>query len=104
LEELQDPGSRGFEVETDQGSLALFLVRRGESGFAYLNQCPHTGINLEWLPDQFLDTSGGLIQCATHGALFRIEDGYCLRGPCAGESLKPLRLEQEGGELVLVLE
>ncbi|MNT92136.1 hypothetical protein D3C72_2333610 [compost metagenome] len=49
---------------------------------------------MEWLPDQFLDSSGSLIQCATHGALFLIESGECVAGPCAGESLLPLALEE----------
>jgi nitrite reductase/ring-hydroxylating ferredoxin subunit len=41
------------------------------------------------------------IQCATHGAIFRIEDGYCLRGPCAGESLQKLHLKVEQNNVVL---
>ncbi|MEE8263379.1 MAG: Rieske (2Fe-2S) protein, partial [Gammaproteobacteria bacterium] len=40
-----------------------------------------------WVPDQFLDETGNLLQCATHGALFRIEDGFCVAGPCTGASL-----------------
>ena len=42
---------------------------------------------LEWLPDQFLDSSAQYIQCSVHGAMFRIEDGWCVRGPCAGDAL-----------------
>ena len=103
LTALEDPGSRGFVVESSQGPVELFVVRRGDSFYAYQNHCPHTGVNLEWMPDQFLDMTGGMIQCATHGALFRIEDGYCLRGPCAGESLRPLKLELRDGALILVL-
>ena len=45
---------------------------------------------MEWLPDRFLDESGSLLQCATHGALFLIESGECVAGPCAGQSLRPL--------------
>ena len=37
-----------------------------------------------------------MILCATHGALFRIEDGHCLSGPCVGESLTPLPVSIEG--------
>jgi len=36
-----------------------------------------------------------LIQCATHGALFRIRDGYCVAGPCAGQGLIPLEVKVE---------
>jgi len=31
-----------------------------------------------------------MLQCATHGALFLIESGECVVGPCAGQFLQPL--------------
>ncbi|MEW8374086.1 MAG: Rieske 2Fe-2S domain-containing protein [Candidatus Thiodiazotropha sp.] len=103
ISSLDDPGSRGFVIERGWGSLALFVVRCGESVMAYENSCPHTGVNLEWQPDRFLDLSASYIQCATHGALFRLEDGYCLRGPCAGDSLQSIEVRLEGGQVVAIL-
>ena len=93
LSELADPGSRGFELDcgTEQ-KLRLFVVLKDGVLAAYRNSCPHTGAPLEWLPDQFLDMDNSFIQCAIHGALFRPEDGYCLRGPCVGASLENLEL------------
>lgn len=105
LDELPDPGSRGFDV-TVPGSaqpVRLFVVRKGDVLAAYRNSCPHTGAPLEWLPDQFLDLDNSFIQCAIHGALFRPEDGYCLRGPCAGRSLEALALVLEDGMLRLAV-
>ena len=95
-DEIADPGSRGFSLQLAGESLELLVVKREGRAYAYRNRCPHTGVNLEWRPDQFLDPSEVYIQCATHGALFRIEDGFCQRGPCAGQSLQPLALRQEG--------
>lgn len=95
-DELPDPGSRGFSLQLGGETLELLLVKRAGRVYAYRNRCPHTGVNLEWREDQFLDPSEGYIQCATHGALFRIEDGFCLRGPCAGQSLQPLGLIEAG--------
>jgi nitrite reductase/ring-hydroxylating ferredoxin subunit len=77
------------------------LVRRGDQVFGYRNACPHTGAPLDWQPDRFLDAGGELIQCATHGALFRIDDGACLWGPCAGQSLTPLSLVVREGMVLL---
>ncbi len=99
---LQDPGSQGMRLELPDGCLELFLVRRGNAVYGYRNRCPHTGVNLDWLPDQFLDSMESFIQCATHGALFRIEDGYCLSGPCAGEHLQKLPVTVERGEVMLL--
>lgn len=64
--------------------------------YVYKNRCPHRGVGLEWLPDQFLDSSASLIQCATHGALFLIEDGECIAGPCEGKSLTALECREDG--------
>ncbi|GIZ12244.1 Rieske (2Fe-2S) protein [Pseudomonas sp. NCCP-436] len=92
--ELTEGQSRGFLLE----HLNLLAVRRHGQVHAYLNRCPHRGIALEWQPDSFLDDSGSLIRCATHGALFLIESGECVAGPCAGQSLQaiPCREDAEG--------
>lgn len=104
LDEIADPGSRGFEVDTgDTQPLRLFVVRKDAVLAAYRNSCPHTGAPLEWQPDQFLDLDNSFIQCAIHGALFRPDDGYCLRGPCAGQSLEPLVLHVEEGKVHVML-
>lgn len=82
-ESLPEAQGRGFDVD---GS-GLLAVRRNGQVFVYRNRCPHRGVPLEWHPDRFLDTSASLIQCATHGALFLIESGECIAGPCEGQSL-----------------
>lgn len=90
LSALDEPGSKGFDVELDGARLAGFVVRRDATLHAYRNSCPHTGAPLEWQPDQFLDIGGSFIECALHGALFGIDDGRCVRGPCVGQHLQPL--------------
>lgn len=103
VQDLADPGSRGITLDTGHGTQEIFVVQKGNAVYGYLNHCPHTGVNLDWVPHQFLDPSGGFIQCATHGALFRIEDGYCLRGPCAGDRLRPIELDIDQGEVFVML-
>ena len=99
LAALRDPDARGFTVPGPGGEVAVVLVRCGAVVRAYLNRCPHTGVGLEWVPDRFLDPSGRFLQCATHGALFRIEDGRCVAGPCTGDRLEPLAVEVVDGEI-----
>lgn len=103
LAELADPGSRGFEIPRGEGEqpLLMFLVRRDEQVFGYRNSCPHTGAPLEWLPHQFLDRDNSFIECALHGALFEIDGGRCLRGPCVGDSLEPLAVTVRDGAVWL---
>ena len=91
--------SKGFELEGQ----SVFVVRKLDQFFVYHNQCPHLGINLEWLPDQFLDSDGCLIQCAMHGALFLIEDGQCIAGPCQGQRLTAVAHEIHEGQIWISL-
>ncbi|MGH1370657.1 MAG: Rieske (2Fe-2S) protein [Cellvibrionaceae bacterium] len=89
LDDLKNPSSKGFNI----GEEAIFAVRQDAHVYVYRNQCPHLGIALEWLPDRFLDIDGELIQCSTHGALFTIDDGLCVSGPCSGQSLIALHTQ-----------
>ncbi len=91
-DELPEAQSRGFCVE----DLPLFAVRKGGEVFVYRNRCPHRGVPLEWQADQFLDPSASLIQCARHGALFLIESGECVAGPCEGEALRAIDCREDG--------
>jgi len=86
--------TKGFTVETDQGQLELLLLRQENQVNAYQNNCPHLGIPLNWQPDKFLSLEETHIQCSTHGALFTLEEGLCIAGPCAGQKLTSLLLEQ----------
>lgn len=83
LADIPDGGSKEFYPE---GEL-LFAVRQGQQVFVYRNSCPHTGMPLNWQPDQFFDVQGEYIQCATHAAIFQPHTGLCVAGPCNGESL-----------------
>ena len=96
VDELEDGAARTFCIREHQEA---FIIRQGEQVHAYLNSCPHTGAPLNWLPDQFLDASGDYIQCSGHDALFRIDDGLCVHGPCSGQSLTALKLSVSGGRI-----
>lgn len=102
VDDISDPGSKGFYLE--KTNERFFLVKKDNQFYAYSNHCPHTGAPLEWKPDQFLDLEKRLIQCALHGALFDMQNGKCLRGPCAGQSLVSIEVKVSGGKVFLVRE
>lgn len=104
IDEIADPGSFEAELSCDDDTARIFVIKMGGEINAYINSCPHTGVSLNWLPNQFLDYSGELIQCATHGAQFRPADGYCVRGPCQGQSLKPVSLFVRDNEVFVSCE
>jgi nitrite reductase/ring-hydroxylating ferredoxin subunit len=99
LAEIAEGRARGFELEVGGRLLRIFAARRGGAIYAYLNRCPHRGTPLDWAPDQFFDLEGRHLVCSTHGAVFRVEDGSCLAGPCAGEALTPVETRVREGAL-----
>ena len=100
IDEIEDPGSKGFEVSIGRKTRSIFVVHKDGEFHAYINECPHTGASLEWQEDQFLDMDKALIQCATHDALFTIDAGLCIAGPCNGDSLQAIDISIEDGQLV----
>lgn len=101
VKDIPDGGSEGFYTETSDGRLLYMVVRRGDEVFVYMNACPHTGMPLDFQPGRFLTADGDLIQCSTHGAKFRIEDGVCVSGPCIGDHLTSVKTEIRGGKIYL---
>jgi len=89
LESLSENECRGFSF--NEGS--VFVIHHRQQFFAYRNHCPHLGTELEWRPDQFLDHAKQFIHCSTHGALFLINDGFCISGPCQGQTLIPVEIQ-----------
>lgn len=37
--------------------------------------------------------------CGTHGATYRMHDGYCVDGPCEGMALQSLTIRRHDGDL-----
>lgn len=101
LDAVEDLAAKGFDVVLDGEEQSIFVVRRGSKVYAYRNSCPHLRVPLEWTKDRFLSIDGRFIQCSMHGALFRVQDGLCLMGPCEKQALKPVLVEVYNGEIHL---
>jgi nitrite reductase/ring-hydroxylating ferredoxin subunit len=100
LSDIADPGAKGFLFRDGEQLFLGFVVHQGGRVAGYIDRCPHTGAPLAFLPNRYLTREGDLILCATHGALFRAEDGFCLAGPCAGRSLWPWPVTVSGGAVL----
>ncbi len=98
LDDIPNPGGKGFALADRE---PFFVIRTGDVVRGYLNTCPHQGTPLDWKPDTFLSHDKALIQCSTHWARFRINDGECVAGPCVGKSLRPVAVRIDGGAVVL---
>ena len=99
MRDAADPSAKGYKLDDLVTSgAAFFVVKKDNALHAYVNQCPHVGAPLEWIPDQFLDADEQFIQCAVHGAAFAIDNGACAGGPCNGVGLTALPMQEENGQ------
>ena len=88
-----------FRLHHGSKTIEGFIVNHDGRHYAYVNRCPHAGSPLNWMPDRFLDRDREHILCTAHGALFEIESGLCIAGPCPGASLTTVRAEIRGGDI-----
>ena len=100
-EEIAEGAGRGFRLGAGPDLRMVLVVRRDGTLHAYENACPHMGTPLNFLPDRFFDRSGEHLLCGTHGALFRVADGFCVAGPCAGKSLRRVAIHIADDDIVL---
>jgi len=101
VDEIPDRSGRSFTITRDGAETAIMVVRVGRMVRAYVNSCPHLGLNLDWQPDYFFDYERRHILCGVHGALFRVADGLCVHGPCLGRALEPVAIEVRDGAVSL---
>jgi naringenin degradation protein FdeD len=102
LEDINDGEGKGFEIEQDGKIIDILVHRQGDIVRGYHNVCPHVATPLNWANGSFMTLDRKYILCDTHGAEFRIEDGHCISGPCAGDRLQPLKVELRDGDVVLI--
>jgi nitrite reductase/ring-hydroxylating ferredoxin subunit len=86
---VADGGARSFVLQIGDGRFHGFIVRRGQTVHGYVDRCPHAGLPLAQTLDAYLSPDSEKIACSWHGALFSIEDGLCVGGPCVGARLAP---------------
>lgn len=91
-----------FEVETYGLKRNAFAVRYQGKVYAYVNECAHVPVELDWNEGDFFDLSGLYLVCATHGAYYAPESGVCLGGPCKGRSLVKLNVVERDGHVYLI--
>ena len=91
--------SARFNVTLAERSIQVMAVRRGGTVNVYVNSCPHVGAPLDMRAGRFLNAEKTHILCANHGALFRIDDGVCVHGPCTGQALEPVPVTVRDGRV-----
>jgi nitrite reductase/ring-hydroxylating ferredoxin subunit len=83
---------------------ALLLRDHAGTLRAYLNRCEHLPVPLDAGGRKFLSADGAYLQCQTHGARYRLVDGYCVVGPCAGRALEALAIEIDDADVYILID
>jgi len=94
-------GGKGvrFPVTAGSDDAVGFVIRYDGAVHGYLNRCAHVPVELDWNPGEFLESSGLYIMCATHGAIYQPDTGYCTGGPCRGGRLRKINVSEEEGQI-----
>jgi nitrite reductase/ring-hydroxylating ferredoxin subunit len=96
-----DPSTTDFSVKIKGKIIKGFVVRRGSGFYAYQNLCRHLPVTLDLNDNSFFNHDKTLLQCQMHGALYEMESGLCVGGPCEGARLRPLPLQETDSQLVI---
>lgn len=91
-----------FAVRLKGNLRPAFAVRYENRVYAYVNECAHRSVELDWNEGDFFDAQGRFLVCATHGARYYPETGACAGGPCSGRGLTALPIEETDGAVRLV--
>lgn len=80
-------------------SVPGILIRKNGICFAYRNECRHLPITLDLAGGELMDVTRQYLQCQSHGAEYRIENGECIAGPCIGQHLERWVVTEEDGHV-----
>ena len=78
---------------------AMVLLGNDGEPRCYLNECRHLPIPIDMGSKRYLTQNKQHLLCGTHGALYRLDDGVCVTGPCLSLALESIPLIEEDGVL-----
>ncbi len=58
-----------------------FLINYRGHFYAYVNQCRHIPMAMDWVDNQFFAERGRYLMCQTHNAYYEPDSGECVAGP-----------------------
>lgn len=95
--DLAEGAAGCWSVTDGVREIPVVVVRAGGTLHAFLNNCPHAGVRLDWATGSVCQEGSTLLRCSMHGALFEPASGKCVAGPCKGGALVPIASEAAGG-------
>lgn len=100
--DLVADNTEAYEIKLKSDTLSLIITKSGGNVFAYENKCPHLLVSLNSAAKEINSSCKQYIQCSSHFAQFRKDNGYCVYGPCKGLSLIKLDIQVENGNIYYI--
>lgn len=93
-----------FKLEYHGRERNAIVIRYGGQAYAYINECAHVPIELDYNLGDVFDLSREFLICSTHGAYYNPRNGLCLGGPCTGRRLQALTISEHDEAIWLIEE
>lgn len=93
-----------FDIQALGPHATGFVVRFEGKPYAYVNRCAHVPVELDWEHGKFFNMTQEWLICATHGAMYAPETGYCVVGPCQGKRLSSIPVTEADGMITVHLD
>jgi nitrite reductase/ring-hydroxylating ferredoxin subunit len=96
-----DQSARSFKATVKGRIFRGLVVKKAGKFYAYQNLCQHLPITLDLNDDKFFNHENTHLQCHMHGAMYELDTGICIAGPCVGAKLVSLSFTEEESRLVV---
>lgn len=90
-----------FEAKVKGKIVKGFVLKKNGRFFVYQNLCKHLPVTLDLGDGGLFTHDKAHFQCHMHGAMYELETGYCVAGPCQGARLNQFDLVEEEARLVI---
>ncbi len=98
---FREGSARSFSTKIKGRVFQGLVVKKNGKYFAYQNLCQHLPITLDLKDDNFFTHDRKFLQCHMHGAMYELETGHCVAGPCEGANLVLLPVVEEESRLIV---
>lgn len=102
IADIEDGSAKEFSYRSGTDFHDIFIQRKENEIYAFVNMCPHAGTPLNMEEGLFMERTGTYLMCHTHGALFQLNDGLCVAGPCNGDRLQSVDVKLVNGKIIVV--
>jgi nitrite reductase/ring-hydroxylating ferredoxin subunit len=101
--DIAEGDAKGF-LPSPSATRKVIVLKRNGQFHAWLDACPHYegGTPMAWKSNAYINGDGTYLSCHSHGALFNMETGECVLGPCLGQALTRVELTiKDTGEVFI---